>query len=108
MAERTANWEGESGKEYKYWIYPLGTTFKQVPGNYVFARETEPDIFTEIYIGQTKDLSERFDNHHKMPCILKNKATHICAHTSSDDEEERRAEEDDLVERWNPVCNDND
>lgn len=105
MAEGTYDWPGQSGKEYHYWIHKLGTNFKKVPGNYIFVRETE-DNHVPIYIGQTSDLSERFDNHHKMPCIKKNKATHIHAHTSSESEEKRLAEETDLVKRWNPVCND--
>jgi hypothetical protein len=106
MAERTIDWDGQSGRKYKYWIYELGTTFKQVPGNYIFARETEPRTFGPIYIGETGDLSERFDNHHKMPCIRKNGATHICAHESSANEKERKAEEADLLAYWSPICND--
>lgn len=33
------NWPGKSGEQYQYWIYPIGTAFKEVPGNYVFAKE---------------------------------------------------------------------
>ena len=68
----TITWTGESGSNYKYWICPMGTFFKEAPGNYIFAKETSPGRWTPIYIGQTGDLSERFDNHHKMPCITPN------------------------------------
>lgn len=104
--EKTIEWTGQSGTKYRYWVYPLGTGMKEAPGNYVFTRETEPLKWRPIYIGQTGDLSERFDNHHKMPCIRQNGATHIHTHTSSADEATRKAEEDDLIERWHPICND--
>ena len=99
-------WEGKSGKKYGYWINAIGTPMKAVPGNYIFASETEPHKHRPIYIGQTGDLSERFDNHHKMPCIRQNGATHIHTHESSADEAIRKAEEADLIDRLHPVCND--
>ena len=105
MAEETINWVGKSGKKYRYWIYDIGTPMKQVPGNYVFARRSEPGRLVAVYIGQTGDLSERFEYHHKMPCIRENRASHICTHTSSADEAIRKAEEDDLIKNYDPVCN---
>ena len=99
-------WTGQSGKTYTYWIYDIGTPFKATPANYIFAKETESHKWGAIYIGQTGDLSERFDNHHKMPCIRRYGATHIHTHTSNDDETIRLAEEADLVQYCRPVCND--
>lgn len=99
-------WAGQSGKQYTYWIYKIGTTFEPSPGNYIFAKETKPGTFKPIYIGQTADLSERFDDHHKMPCIKGNGATHIHVHKNTEGERARLAEEADLVDRWHPVCND--
>ena len=99
-------WPGKSGKEYKYWIHTMGTTFNNKTGaNYVFAKETTEVHYKPIYIGQTGNLSERFDNHHKMPCIKKNSATHICVHLNSS-EQNRLAEESDLLQRWSTPCND--
>lgn len=106
MPDYTIIWEGASGTGYKYWIYPFGTTFSAAPGNYIFAKETKPQTYAPIYIGQTGDLSERFDSHHKMSCIKQNGATHIHVHTSSGKEEERLAEETDLLRKWNTPCND--
>ena len=106
MAEQTIKWVGRSGKEYTYWIYDIGATFGKSPANYVFAKETKPDTLLAIYIGETGDISERFDNHHKMPCIRQNGATYICAHTSSGDKEVRCEEESDLIANYHPVCND--
>ena len=102
--EGTVYWIGQSGEKYNYWIYKIGYALASSPGNYVFACKTESNTFKPIYIGQTGDLSERFDNHHKMPCITRNGATHICAHKKSD-EAARLAEEDDLIQNYNPVCN---
>ena len=100
----TINWPGESGKSYKYWIYPVGHSLKAAGGNYIFAKETKPGYWTPIYIGQTGDLSERFDNHHKKDCIKREGATHIHAHLESS-ESVRLDEETDLVRKWSPPCN---
>lgn len=101
---KTINWAGKSGSKYKYWIYKLPPDFSAKPGNYIFAKETKPGSWTPVYIGQTEDLSERFDNHHKANCISRNGATHIHAHINNP-KQARLAEESDLVARWNTPCN---
>ncbi|MBA7471466.1 hypothetical protein ES707_06772 [subsurface metagenome] len=106
MAETpTINWEGKSGGKYLYYIYPIGTTFKEEPGNYIFALQSRPQYWRPIYIGQTEDLSERFDNHHKMPCIKRNGASHIHVHLNSL-QSTRLSEESDLLSNFSPICND--
>ena len=57
--ELTIMWSGASGQKYKYWIYPIGSSFKPVAGNYIFARETEPSMWAPIYIGETDNLDRR-------------------------------------------------
>ncbi len=104
MAE-TIMWPGASGKEYKYWIHAIGTTFKDEPGNYIFAKETSRGHWTPIYIGETNSLRDRLSNHEKMSCVRRNGGTHIHAHTSSSDVNVRRAEESDLLDKWDPPCN---
>ena len=101
---QTVTWPGQSGKQYTYEVYRIGTNFNKVPGNYIFAKQTVTG-WIPIYIGETSDLSQRFDNHHAMPCIKRNGATHIHAHKSSSDANVRRAEESDLIKRWKPSCN---
>lgn len=101
----TINWPGLSGKEYKHWIYPIGTSFQEVPGNYVFAKETKPGHWAPCYIGQTENLSQRLDNHEKEACAKRRGATHIHTHINSAGEAARRAEEKDLIVRWTPPCN---
>ena len=102
---RTIQWTGASGKKYKYGIFDLGTEFSKMDGNYIFAREAN-GRHSPIYVGETGDLSERFDNHHKMPCIKRGGATHIHAHGSYGGAETRRAEEQDLIAYLHPPCND--
>ena len=101
----TILWQGKSGTDYKYYIYPIGTIFKSEPGNYVFAKESSPGKWRAIYIGETSNLNERFDDHHKMPCIRRNGATHIHVHINSVNKTLRVAEETDLTTKWVPTCN---
>lgn len=106
MAETpTIQWPGASGKTYKYWIFPIGHSLKAEGGNYIFARETPPSKFTPVYIGETSDLSERFDDHHKADCISNAGATHIHANLNSK-KQDRLNEEGDLIAKWKPICND--
>ena len=100
----TILWQGKSGTKYKYWIYPIGHSLKAEAGNYIFTKETQPGSWRPIYIGQTENLDERFDDHHKAGCIRSNGATHIHVHLNSS-KPARLAEERDLILRWNPVCN---
>jgi hypothetical protein len=101
----TIQWTGKSGKAYTYWIYLIGANLKAEAGNYIFARETKPNTYMPIYIGQTENLSERFDNHHKKDCIKDQGATHIHAHLNAN-KQSRLDEESDLIAKWMPACND--
>lgn len=96
---------GKSGKKYTYMFFKIGEAFGAAPANYIFCKETTEGKMRAIYIGQTGNFSERFDNHHRMPCIKQEGATHICAHKSSSSEPTRKAEEDDLIAKYNPICN---
>jgi hypothetical protein len=105
MGERMIMWPGSSGKKYKYLIYHINTLFEDLPGNYIFAKETSIGRWIPIYIGETDSLHDRLSNHEKMPCIKHHGGTHVHIHTSSVDEESRRAEESELIANWNPPCN---
>ena len=101
---QTIDWPGQSGKTYRYWIYPIGTSFKEVGGNYIFAKEARPGSWIPVYVGQSKNLNQRLENHEKEACAKRNGATHIHAH-KNDSEAARLAEEKDLIAKWKPVCN---
>lgn len=108
MPNPTIEWEGASGRTYTYWISPIGGSYKNEPGNYIFAERVAPNEWRPLYIGQTADLGDRLPDHEALPCVNRNGGTHIHAHTTPQGEEARRAEEADLLRKWNPVCNDND
>lgn len=101
----TISWAGKSGKTYKYRIYKINTKFVKKPGNYVFAKETKPDWFSPLYIGQTQDLSSRFTDHHAQECLDRNGVTHITVHVNEDGEQARLDEETDLRNKYNTACN---
>ena len=98
-------WVGVSGKKYGYWIYRIETEFKEVPGNYIFAKKVDEEKWTPIYIGETRNLNQRLENHEKAERAILNGATHIHAHTSSGSKAICLDEETDLIDRWDPVCN---
>lgn len=97
------HWQGASGNRYAYWIFPIGHTFSAVPGNYIFAKFVGQ--WFAVYVGQTEDLSVRFDSHHAAACVRQNGATHIHAHTTPGGEQARLDEESDLRRRFRPPCN---
>ena len=106
--EPTIMWPGISGNEYKYWISPIGSSFKSAPGNYIFAKETSPNKWTAIYVGETDNLDRRLSNpndHEKLSCIRRHGGTHIHHHSSPDDDLLRRKEESDIRDKSNPPCN---
>lgn len=103
---QTIDWEGRSGTKYKYWIHPIGTLFKEAPGNYIFAKEIRPGYWSPVYIGQTKNLSDRLADHEKGACAKRGGATHLHVHTNGSGERSRLTEEADLITRWKPPCND--
>jgi len=102
-----AEFTGKVGS-YNFVVYPWGTDFKAVRAVYVITKRTA-DIYSRgthsfIYIGQTGDLSERFDNHDKADCFTKRGANCICIHEESD-EQKRLAIESDLLDGNDTACN---
>ncbi len=99
---------GASGKKYAFLVYPWGTTFKPIGGVYAVTRATSNQAggqtHTIVYLGQTGDLSERFDDHHKADCFNRRSANCICVHVE-DNEKSRLAIEADLIAAYNPPCN---
>ncbi len=98
-------WTGQSGKEYQYEIYPIDTDFRPLPGNYVYAKQTEDGGWIPLYIAQTRDMHQRLEGHEKLQDSLENGATHIHMHYCEAGQASRCTEERDLVNRWQPQCN---
>ena len=98
-------WTGQSGKEYQYEIYPIDTDFRPLPGNYVYAKQTEDGGWIPLYIAQTRDMHQRLEGHEKLQDATENGATHVHVHLSSAGQAVRCTEERDLILRWKPMCN---
>jgi len=106
----TITFTGKSGTEYEFGIYPLDTDFRKDYGAVYFItrRYSKNDggySHTQIYVGQTSDLSERFNAHHKWDCFTKNSANCACIH-GEERESVRLRIEGDLVDNYHPCCND--
>jgi hypothetical protein len=100
----TCAWTGKSGKKYEYTIYSMDTTWNDVAGNYIFAREASPGKWSAIYIGETESFKDRLPNHEQLPCIRRNGGTHVHAHVNADTKT-RLAEESDLLGNYTTPCN---
>ena len=100
----TCNWTGPSGKVYSYEIHPIDTTWNDVPGNYIFAKESSPRRWDAVYIGQTLSLKDRLFYHEALPCIRRNGGTHTHIHVNRDSQA-RLDEESDLLANYTTPCN---
>lgn len=61
----TLTFTGADGRKYKFSVYPKNTRFKALPAVYSFLSFGQDGRYHVLYIGQTTDLSTRFDDHHK-------------------------------------------
>lgn len=100
---------GKSGSVYGFDVYTYDTTFNAVRAVYAVTNRHQNNAgtmtHTLIYVGQTGDLSERFDDHHKARCFERNGANCIGVHRDND-EDSRLSKEADLLEQWSTSCND--
>lgn len=105
----SATFKGKSGETYGFNAYPMGQAFKAVGAVYAVTRRYKNSnggySHEIIYVGETGDLSTRFDDHHKADCFTRHNANCICTH-GDNDEDSRLAKEDDLIKQQNPSCND--
>jgi len=104
----TITLKGQSGAEYEFDVYTWGADFNNVGAVYYISnRYVDGDggwTHTDIYIGQTGDLSDRFDNHHKAQCFVDYDVNAVSVHRD-DDEDSRLVKEIDLIMVLNPPCN---
>ena len=99
---------GASGTVYDFNVYPYDTKFNSIGAVYYVSKRTEKKdgtgSHTKIYIGQSGDLSERFDNHHKELCFEKKNANCISIYKVPY-EDKRLDIEEDLIDSYEPPCN---
>lgn len=105
----TLNLKGASGNIYAFNIYSFDSEFKSVACVYALTNRHKNNqggySHSTIYVGETGDLDERFDNHHKIDCFKQNNANALGVHQDND-QQSRRAKEKDLLAAHNPPCND--
>lgn len=65
---------------YRFEVYPAGgTTWRPVPGVYIFAGMNAYRQWVALYIGQAGSLANRFSNHERWPAAARLGATHVHA-----------------------------
>lgn len=100
---------GESGVNYRFRIFALGTKFRKKSGVYVITNRSNNDEgvhrHTTLLVGQTEDVSQPFERHSKARALAEHGANCICLHPD-ESEASRLQKERDLVASLHPVCND--
>lgn len=113
--DTTITIQGMSGTNYIFNVYgftkfsDLLDAFKSISALYAFTKRFPKGVsFTHdlIYVGETGDLSNRFNNHPKKNCIMRGNANCICIHSFYGSESERLAAEADLLNAYDLPCND--
>jgi len=99
----TITLKGASKKTYGFDVYPWGTSFNAVGVVYAVLKANQSN-YSILYIGETGDLSSRFDDHHKQSCFDRNEKTHIGIYLESS-EKQRLTIEADLLGNYSTSCN---
>lgn len=99
---------GGLGRSYEFEIFPWGTSFNPVTAVYTVTRRVAAKdgsySHVVVYIGETGDLSTRFDNHHKADAMARHNANCINVLQEGNAEARLRTEAD-LIAKFNPPCN---
>ena len=99
---------GASGNTYAFNVYSFDSV-QPVACVYALTNRHEKDgdsySHTVIYFGETGNLDERFDGHHKIDCFKEHNANALGIH-QDDNQDSRRTKEADLIAAYDPPCND--
>lgn len=78
----TILWHGQSGARYPFELYPIGVSFRDNPGVYIFCKVAANGNWDAVYIGETQSFQGRLTDglaqHHQWVNIARCGATHIC------------------------------
>jgi hypothetical protein len=104
-----ATFDGKSGKAYRFTVYPLRTKIRKIAGLFIIANRSHDESSCQqhqaLYVGQTEDLSQPFERHHRAEEFKRHGANCVCLH--ADESPRSRVEKKrDLVAAMRPVCND--
>lgn len=101
-------WYGQSGLEYLFELFPVGTTFNPVSAIYIFCSRVSPTNWTALYVGESESLHDRLNTgitqHSGFKRATLRGATHIAVMRTYDKSERLRIETD-LRHGLKPVCN---
>ena len=113
--DTTITIQGMSGAYYIFNVYgfskfsDLSDAFKSISALYAFTKRFAKSAVSYthdlIYVGETGNLSTRFNNHHKENCIMRGNANCICIHSFYGSESERLAAEADILNAFDLPCN---
>lgn len=102
--------KGASGSSYEFTAYPSDTLFKAVAAVYVVSKRTRKKdgggSHEFLYVGETGDLSTRFNDHHKQGCFDRRAANCVCVFPRSDEDGRLKIENDILTNGSVWPCND--
>jgi hypothetical protein len=99
----TTTMTGDSGEAYEFEVYALDAKLDAVGTVYAVTRK-EGKRHVPLYFGQTGDMSNRLNGHHKSECFDEKEADFLCVHRD-DDRDSRLKKELDLIIRYHPTCN---
>ena len=105
-------WVGKDERKietvYTYYVYPSATTWNDIYGNFILAKFVHHQ-WQAVYIGETASLRTEFRDGSRhileWPCIEREGATHVHAHTTNADPSARQTEVLNLRREHAPTCN---
>ena len=99
---------GKSGNKYDFDVYSFNTSFKAIGAVYLITERTKKSdgggSHSYIYVGETDDLSTRFNSHHKAACFTRQNANCKCIF-AEESENKRLSIESDILDNDNFPCN---
>ncbi len=99
---------GASRTKYDFSVYPDGESVPVGAGIYYVSARTQKEgggyFHRHIYIGESENVAERFNGHHKEDCFTQHKANCVSIHPD-DDNLSRLKKESDLIAAYDPPCN---
>ena len=103
MSGQSITLTGRSGTSYPFTVFPWGTEFNPVGGLYA-ALVAQNNRYVVEYIGQTKDLSSRPEDHHRESDFMRRRVCYVAVHGEAN-QQNRLAKEADLVSGIRPPLN---
>jgi len=106
MKISACNWQGNSGTTYSFDIYSMFGDWNDVPGNYIFAKETSTGHWSALYTGEAGSFKTRLTpSHEEWDWAVKLGATHVHARVNHSGKSARLAVEKDLILSLRPPLN---